>query len=183
MRFMLVLFLMLVPVCASAAGYVVDYTASSIEFSGTHAGRVFEGVFEDWSADIDFDVDDLSASSVQVVIDADSAKTGNAMYDGTLPTQDWFSVKQYPDILFNSTAFTAMGDDTYEVTGDLMVKDVTTPFTFQFTLRPMDGPVQANAEMVIDRLDFNLGRGSDPDAQWVGREIKVSLHVEATLVP
>jgi polyisoprenoid-binding protein YceI len=78
------------------ASYAIDYAQSRIGFSGTHAEADFSGTFGRWNGKIIFDPDDLPASSIHVEIEMPSAVTGNPMFDGTLPNEDWFKVKEYP---------------------------------------------------------------------------------------
>ncbi len=161
-----------------AAPYQINYEESTIEFSGTHAGDEFTGEFEKWNAEIDFDVNNTDNSSVIVTFDTASAKTGNAMYDGTLPAADWFDVKNYPEATFTSTSF-AKNDDGYSVTGDLTIRDITHPITFDFELNG-DAPTIMTAEFPINRLKFDIGKKSDGDAEWVGQTITMNLKISAT---
>jgi len=167
---------------ALAADYVVDYKNSKIEFSGTHAGNAFKGSFGTWTALIRFDPADLAGSSIVATFDPASAKTGNSMYDGTLPQADWFDVKNHPQATFASTAITAKEDGSgYTATGDLTLRGVTKAVSFDFTLSPLEtAPVTAKASFTIDRLDFDIGKKSDASAEWVDREIVLSLDITAT---
>ena len=104
---------------ALAASHDIDYTKSSISFTGEHAGSRFEGVFNDWNAEITFNADDLKNSSLNVTIETKSAETGDALYDGTLPQADWFAAKQHPEAKFISKQLTSNNDGTYQAEGIL----------------------------------------------------------------
>lgn len=161
-----------------AAPYNVIKDNSKIKFSGTHAGNEFTGQFTDWNADIDFDVNDVNNSSVTVTFNTASAKTGNAMYDGTLPTADWFDSKNHPEAKFHSTSFKKT-DDGFAVTGDLTIRDITNPVTFDFVLEG-DNPTIMSANFSIDRLQFDIGRNSDSSAEWVSQNITIDLEITAS---
>jgi polyisoprenoid-binding protein YceI len=173
--------LMLCAPAAMAAPYAVDYKASSIGFSGTHAGNAFSGSFGKWTAAIDFDAAQPEASHAEVSIDTASAKTGNAMFDGTLPTPDWFNVKAFPKARFVSSAFHKNADDSYTAEGELTIRDKTQHVSFPFTLTPdAANPVVATTfTLTLDRLAFGLGADSDPKSEWVGRDITVSVKLSA----
>jgi polyisoprenoid-binding protein YceI len=156
--------------------YEFNPDKSQVTFTATHAGNEFQGEFSEWSADINFDENDLGQSSVMVIFNTASAKTGNAMYDGTLPTADWFDVKNHPQATFQSTSFEKT-DGQYKVTGDLTIKDVTKEIAFDFTLKG-DTPIHMHAAFPINRLDFNIGKSSDGDAEWVSQDIQINLHIE-----
>lgn len=162
---------------ARAATYAVDKENSQITFSGLHAGNAFNGQFKSWQADITFDETNLKESTVAVTFDTASAKTGNAMYDGTLPSTDWFDTANHKTARFTSTSF-AKTETGYSITGDLTIRDITKPVTFDFTLSK-DNPVTMEAGFTIDRLAYNIGKSSDANAEWVGRDISVKIKIVA----
>lgn len=172
--------LLTMPTSAFANSYIVDTTKSMIGFSGEHAGKEFTGVFEDWSADIWFDKDDLLSSSAVITIQTASAKTSDKLYDGTLPNDDWFDVSDYPEAVFKSSSFTHLQGDAYEVSGILTIKEKDTPVTFSFTLTEGIQAVEAKAEFTLDRLELNIGTRSDPKAEWVSQMIGISLYIAAS---
>ena len=181
-KFLIALFF-LFSVSANAAVYTVDYPASSVSFSGTHADNAFTGKFEKWTAEIDFNPAHLDTGHIKATFDTSSAKTGNKMYDGTLPEADWFDVKQFPKAEFVSTSIKENADKTYEVAGNLTIRNITHPVTFKFTLSDLSkSPVKAKGETTINRLDYDLGKKSDDSGEWVGKDIKIELEIVATPV-
>ncbi len=174
------LFMMALPVQTHAQDYAVDYAQSTIGFSGVHAGNDFEGVFEEWQASIVFDADNLEGSRLSAGFKPASAKTGNAMYDGTLPQADWFDVQNHQGASFESTSIRANDDGSYRVDGDLTLRGITRQVSFDFTLSDLGtAPVNAVGTLVVDRLAFDIGKKSDPKAEWVSQEIKVSINITA----
>ncbi|MEM6781706.1 MAG: YceI family protein [Pseudomonadota bacterium] len=177
----LVLVLLFVPISAQAKNYIVDHGKSTLSFSGTHAGKEFTGVFEEWSAEISFDPEDLESSSARVVINTATAKTGDKMYDGTLPQGDWFDVKNHPEAVFESTEITTNEDGSFQMSGNLTIKQITNPVSFNFTLTDVGvSPLQVDAAFDIDRLTFDIGKKSDAKAEWVAQNIGLQLKVIAT---
>lgn len=168
--------MMLTALPAAAATYTVDPATSSIAFSGEHAGAPFSGTFERYVIDIDFDPANVAATSIRATIDLASAKTGNKMFDGTLPNDDWFDVKNTPNGLFKSTKVEKQLDGTYQVTGDLTLRGITQPVTFVFTLDREDAPeINASATLTVDRLAYDIGKKSDAKAEWVSKDIAITL--------
>lgn len=157
--------------------YKADAKTGTLGFSGTHAGNVFNGNFGEWSAEIRFSPAALSESRITATIETASAKTGNAMYDGTLPSADWFDTKQYPQAKFMSTRLekTAGG---YRAEGTLTLRGKSVPVALTFALTPADGDaasVKVEASAKLDRLAFDIGAQSDAKAEWVSREIPLTL--------
>lgn len=168
---------------AFAAEYAVDKAASSITFSGTHAGKAFNGTFGDWQAEITFDAAKLNESRITARISTASAKTGDAMYDGTLPTEDWFDVKNHHQARFTSTEIKRNDSGGFTALGNLTLKGITQPVRFDFTLNPADGAaaeVTANAGLTLDRLAYSIGAKSDAKAEWVSRDITLNVALVAT---
>lgn len=169
---------------AAAKTYTVDPAASTVKFSGTHAGNPFEGVFETWTAEIVFDPANLPGSSIKTKFDTASAKTGNAMYDGTLPQADWFDSSNHPDAVFESTSITTAENSTYKAMGTLNLRGISQPVEFIFTLSDLaTPPVKATASFDIDRLAFDIGKGSDAKAEWVSQKINITINLSASLSP
>jgi polyisoprenoid-binding protein YceI len=180
-KFLFVFAMLCVAPIANAAPYTIDYTASKVAFSGTHADNKFEGKFDKWTAEIDFDAAKPEASHMKASFDLSTAKTGNAMYDGTLPEKDWFDIKEFPKAEFVSTSVKANPDKSYAVTGNLTIRNITHPVTFNFTLSDVTKtPVKASGHFAIDRLSYDLGKKSDDKAEWVGKDITISMELVAT---
>lgn len=175
--FILSTLLCLLAVPALARQYTIDPAQSVIAFAGTHAGNPFEGKFNEWTAVIDFDDANLSKSTAIITLNTNSAKTGNAMYDGTLPTKDWFNADTYPTIVFSANTFEKT-DTGYKATGDLTVKDITKKATFDFTMAGTDTKI-VTAAFTINRQDYNIGMGSDATGEWVGLDVDVTVKIVA----
>lgn len=180
------LLLTLLPQPVFAARYTLDKTPSSISFAGKHAGKDFTGSFGEWTADIEFDPDNLAASKISATIDTTSIHTGNTMYDGTLPTDDWFDTAKYPKATFEGTEISKNADGSYTAKGKLTIRDVTQEISLPFTLTPADlsePQIMAKAHLTLDRITYNLGVRSDAGAEWVDRNIELSITVVATKQP
>jgi cytochrome b561 len=166
----------------TVAHFEPDYSQSTIRFKGTHAGNAFEGTFQQWKADIRFDAANLAESQFRVTIETASAHTGNKMYDGTLPTEDWFDVKNHPQAMFESQSITLLAEGKYRVEGKLTLRNFTEPVAFDFALIPADGKaekVEATASLALNRLLFGIGKKSDAKAEWVSEEIGLEIKLVA----
>ena len=158
----------------------VDQAASSIRFSGVHAGVNFNGAFARWSADIRFDPNNLDDSAATVTIQTGSAADGIPLHDQSMPTEEWFDVANHPSATFRTTRIRDRGEGRYEADGTLTLKGRGLDIDMPFTLRIDGDRAIMDGNVEIDRRDANLGMESDPDAEYVSREIGVRVHVEAT---
>lgn len=167
-----------------AAEWIVDAGASRIAFSGTHTGRAFSGSFQRWVADITFDPNQLASSKAVVRVDLASATIGNATYDKTLRTPDWLDTTRSAVAVFETTSFRIVApgrqelDGTYEADGTLELRGGKLPVTLAFDLK-IDGDMAwLSGRASLKRLDFGIGKKSDPE----GVRISLEIPVEITLV-
>ncbi len=166
----------------AADAYVVDPVHSSISFKIAHAGiNYIHGRFDDVSGQFMIDKADPAKSSFTLSIKTESVNTNNAKRDEHLRTPDYFNVKQFPTMTFQSTSVKA-AEGGYEATGDLTLHGVTKPVTF--TLKGGDKTVEFpkgmqrigfTINLSIKRSDFDMKTGLDS----VGDEVYIDIGVEA----
>ncbi|MDA7704999.1 YceI family protein [Rickettsiales bacterium] len=162
-----------------SANYVINQEKSIIDFSGIHAGNKFTGNIGKYQAKIDFDQNNLKNSQIEVIFDMANFKTGNDMYDGTLPTKDWFDIKNHPKSYFKSKKIIKKNANYY-IIGDLTIKNITKEVKFDFDLKNIEkNSVSVKSNFNINRLDYNIGIESDPDGQWVDLKININLNLIA----
>ncbi len=168
------------PERAEARTWVVSGGDSSISFSGQHVGNTFNGRFASWLANIEFDPIKPEMSKVMVTIDLASATTGNAMYDKTLKTADWFDVAKTPQARFVTTSISRGGAHAYVADGQLTIRGKTVPVKMPFTLVITGNTATMHGKVTLNRTDWGIGSGSDPKGEWVSLSIPVQVKVTAT---
>ena len=72
---------------------------------------------------------DPGKSSILVVVEADSVDTGVPDRDKHLRSGDFFSAKEFPEIIFESKKITGSSEKGWDVTGDLTFHGVTKTVT------------------------------------------------------
>ena len=164
--------------------FVVDTARSRVSFSGVHMDNPFTGFFDQWQAQFYFNPDGLEQSHIYARFVTGSADTGNALYDGTLAESDWFDSDTYPEATFTSETISANLDtdqqNSYRVMGVLTIRAISQPVSFNMKVEQLDDTsIHLNAAVIIDRLAYKIGAESDPDADWVSRNIAVDLNIQA----
>lgn len=159
----------------------VDATHSEIGFVARHLMVTkVRGKFERFDADTVV-AEDPKQSKVHFTVHMDSFTTGNEQRDGHVKSADFFDVENYPTMTFTATNIT---DD--EITGDLTLKGITKPVTFEYEFNGLtDDPwggtragFEANGE--INRKDFNIqfdGKAESGNA-LVSDKIKINLDLQ-----
>src|SRR5437667_8426211 len=113
--------------------YTLDAAHSRIGFVARHAMVTkVRGSFNEFTGSATIDGDAPEKSSAQVTIQAHSIDTRNADRDGHLKSNDFLSMDEYPQITFTSTEIKQTGETSFDVTGDLTIKDVTRSVTVPF---------------------------------------------------
>jgi len=167
----------------------IDPAHTQVEFSGKHmVVTTVRGRFTDFSGTLDLNPTNLEQSSVEWTVQTASLTTHNEQRDGHLRSPEFFDVAQYPTMTFRSTQVKGQGGGRYAVTGDLTIKDVTRPVTFEVTdeghgKSPFGANVWAfSVQGTINRKDWGLNWNValESGGVLVSDQIKISLDVEAT---
>ena len=115
----------------SATNWKTDPTHTVIQFSAKHMMvTTVRGIFTAVDGTLSLDLDNPPASQGSFTVDAASLSSGVEQRDAHLRSADFFDVERYPTVSFVSTAVEAAGGNAYRVTGDLAIRDVTRPVTF-----------------------------------------------------
>ncbi|MDQ0189203.1 YceI family protein [Alicyclobacillus cycloheptanicus] len=168
--------------------WIVDPTHSSIEFSTKHMMvTTVKGQFTEFSADIQADPTDLTDAQISFTINTASVDTRNADRDAHLRGADFFDVEHYPNMTFKATKIVAKGNNRYDVTGDLTIRDVTKPVTFDMTFEGQYKDPWGNMKAgftggtTINRKDWGLNWNVALEAGGflVSEQVKISLDIQA----
>ncbi|MGW0816455.1 YceI family protein [Streptomyces viridiviolaceus] len=112
--------------------WTVDRPHSRIGFSVRHAMvTTVRGAFTDYDSTLYFDGTRPSESRAELVIRVASVDTGVEQRDAHLVGRDFFDVRRYPEMVFRSTSTIHVGGETFRMTGDLTIRDVTRPVDLQ----------------------------------------------------
>lgn len=104
--------------------WILDLTHSELAFRVRHMMITnVKGEFRKFDVDIETD-EDFSKSSIDVTIDATSIFTNEDKRDGHLKSTDFFDVENYPTVSFRGKSFKEVGNDKYQLTGILTIKNI-----------------------------------------------------------
>lgn len=168
--------------------WILDNAHSNVDFSLRHmmVSKV-KGSFNEFSAEIEADTNDLTTAKLDFTIDVASIDTRQEDRDNHLRSADFFDVEQFPKLTFTSTKIEKQSGDTYAVTGDVSLHGVTQPETFKVTFEgvakdPMSGAEKAgfSVEGTIKRSDYGLtwNAALETGGVLVGDDVKVSLELQ-----
>ena len=146
---------------------------------------------------LEVDPDEPEKARVEATVDATQVYTGQPQRDAHLRSADFFDVEHHPSWTFVGSCIRQMSGTEFEVTGDLTVRGVTRPVTFDVTyLGQWDTPWWEEgrdlgprrragfaATTRIDRHDFGVSWNDvvDRGGVVVSPMVDVMVDVEAVL--
>lgn len=127
-------FLPLSSALADAVRYTADRWHTRVYFAVSHMGLSnYNGRFVEHDIDFMFDEDDFENSSVEVLIPVSSIDTFSPELNTKMGDEGFFDSANHPTIHFVSRNIVQTDDTHASMTGDLTIKGVTLPVTFDVT--------------------------------------------------
>lgn len=148
---------------ASAGAYTLDINHTAVIARVPHGGFSYEIFrFTPVSGALTWDPANVSANTLNVVINTASIQTPVQGFAEELSGQRFLNVAQFPQATFVSTAFRRTDASHGQVDGNLMLKGVTKPVTFDVELIGA-GPgmrggsvIGVHATTLINNSDYNF---------------------------
>lgn len=176
------------PAAAANSNWQIDPAHSSAQFSVRHmAISTVRGAFSKVTGSVVFDDKDISKSTIDVSIDANSVDTRVPDRDNDLRSDKFFDVAHYPSITFKSKKVEQVAPGKLKVTGDLTIRGTTKEVILDVEgpTVPMKDPwgntrVAATATTKINRQDFGVKWNAtlDNGGVVVGDDVSIVIDVE-----
>jgi len=129
---------------------------SSVTWKGYKVTGTHEGKISIKSGYLSFDEGKLTGGEFTIdmtsIVNTDLEGEYKGKLEGHLKSDDFFGVEEFPtaNLIFNKVKST--GNNVYEVSGDLTIKDQTQPVTFKISISGN----KATADLKIDRTKFGV---------------------------
>ena len=167
--------------------WYIDPVHSQVGFSVKHMMvSTVRGRLGKLTGRLELDPKAPEKATFEVSADVTGIDTGEAKRDGHLRSADFFNAEKYPSITFKSNAIFRQGEGKYTASGDLVIRDVTRPVSFDIELEGIgvDGQggqhLGATATVAIDRTDFGLVWNMPvPNGVLVSEKVKIQIDLQA----
>ena len=140
--------------------YTVDRPTSEINYTVKFHNTHVKGTFESYSPSFFIHtLEELSTYEIEVEIDVASLTTNEPIRDHHLRSADFFHADKYPKIYFKKTSLIKQSTNYYELTGDITIKNITQPITFnvkQMEAGALNSLTTYICTTKVNRNDFEL---------------------------
>ncbi len=180
------------PIDAPSGEYTLDPNHTSVVIRANHFGLSnYPLRLTVMSGALNFNAEDPIQSSVSVTIAANSVQTaypGERSFDDELENSEWLDAANYPNLTFVSTDIELTGANTGRMTGDLTIRGVTHPATFDVTFNrayrqhPMGRPMALlgfSASARVKRSDYGMNVLLPASSGGIGVADEVDVQIEA----
>ena len=164
------------PAWADAVRFHVQPEASEVTFKATSRLMNADGRFHRLAGEIMVDPKDLSTARVTLSIEAASIDTGIGRRDNHLRSEDFFDVRQFSSITFESLRVEGAGRRA-TVFGRLTLRGVTRELAVPVEVDLTDLAMVATGEFVINRRDYGIAYQSSMNP--IGNEVRVAFTLRA----
>ncbi|MEU3771761.1 YceI family protein [Streptomyces sp. NPDC032472] len=177
------------PALAALTGdYAIDAAHSSIGFTVRHAMVTnVRGSFGDYVGSLHLDGSDPSRSTASIDVKIASVDTGIADRDAHLRGDDFFAAESFPVMSFRSTEAARVGGNTYRITGELTIKDVTRPLSIDLEFNGSATDVygservgfEGSAEILRSEWGLTWNAALEAGGVMVSDKVKLTFDISA----
>jgi len=167
--------------------WYIDPSHSQVNFSVKHMMlSTVRGRLGKLTGRLELDPQMPEKGSFVVKADVADINTGDPKRDGHLRSADFFDAEKFPAISFKSNVIFPKGEGRYVASGDLTIRDITRPVSFDIDLLGVSVDAQggqklgATATVAIDRTGFGLTWNMPvPSGVLVGEKVKIEVDLQA----
>jgi polyisoprenoid-binding protein YceI len=162
--------------------YRIHQDSSQVGFCVNSKLSRIEGNFSDFRGGMNLNRGHRGNGQTMVLIRADSLNTENALINSMVKGESFFDVENYPEVLFVSHEFSWTGPDTAVLAGDLTLRGITRPVTFDVTLTPVDSGQTSKKRRILVKATTTINRvefGMEKFASMVDNDVQLCMTVEA----
>ena len=153
---------------------------SRVDFLYKQMNVPMEGQFKRFSGQLQFDPAKSTLAKAAVDIQLASIDTGSADGDAEVAGKLWFNTAQYPVARFVSTSVKPLGNNRFQVTGNMSIKGKTREVSTPATFRQQGATGVFEGSFVLKRADFGIGEGMWADYGTVANEVQIKFRLVAT---
>ncbi len=151
----------------------LDAEKSKISFVGHKAEGKHEGGFKKFEVDAKADFEEPTKSTMKIVIKTDSLWSDDEKLTAHLKNPDFFDVRRYPEITFESTKVVVDDEGKATIVGKLKMLDKTEELSVPAKVEHGEDSLKMIAKFKLDRTKWGMsyGKGKVNDEVDVSAEL------------
>ncbi len=150
---------------------------SALIFVSQQMGVSVDGSFTRFAATLDLDPAKPEAGRATLDIELASIDAGGPDANEEVKGKNWFDVKQHPMARFVSSSVKPLGNNRYEVRGQMSIKGKTREVAAPFTLKADGSGALLEGSFPLKRLDYGIGTGAWGDTSVVADEVQIRFRL------
>ena len=167
--------------------YTIDTKATKVRWTGFHLAKSYEhtGLISVKSGSVDLKKGKIIGG--EIVIDMNSISCTDlegekkAKLEGHLKNDDFFAVDKFPEAKLVITGSESIADNVFATSGDLTIRGITKPITFETTVKDAsESKFAATAVIMVPRTEFEVMYGWKVENAILGGEFKLEVDFTAT---
>lgn len=174
-RIAALLFAMLAAHNIQAADWRIDPAHSRLGFAYQAMGAEMQGEFNRFSADVRFDPAQPQSASVRLTVDTGSIDAGLPEATAEARSANFLDAARYPQAQFVSTSVKPLGQQRYQVNGELTLRNQRRPLSVVILLKPEGKQQRLNGTLLLKRLDYGIGTGMWGDTGTLANEVRAAF--------
>ncbi len=161
---------------AQAQIFVVNKNQSTVKWNGKKVGGEHYGTIKFNNGSLQLNNGQISTAVFEIdmnsiVCDDITNEGSNQRLVNHLKSDDFFSVSTHPTSRFSLSRVRKLSGNEFEYTGNMTIKGITHPVTFNATTEVNGSTLRASGTMVIDRAKFDVRFGSGSFFQNLGERL------------
>lgn len=168
---------------ADADVYTIDSVHSGINFKIRHFVAKTPGTFTNFQGEVHYDPENPANNKAIATISVNSIDTRNNDRDDHLREDEYFNAAKFPEIRFESTHWKKVGENQYEMHGNLTMLGRTLPVvvdteyigTVEHPFREGQMVGGWSGATTIDRTQWGLTAGQ----LALGNDVEIELNIQA----
>lgn len=170
--------------------WTIDNVHSEIQFRARHmVVSNVTGKFDRFESTVYTNGDAIEGADISFSAETASVNTGQEQRDNHLRSDDFFNAEKFPQLTFRSRSFEKKSDETYTLTGDLTIRNVTKPISLEVeyggVVKDPFGNQRSGFTVngKVSRKEFGLQWNAlmESGGAVVGDEVRINCHVEYVL--
>lgn len=144
-----------------AVGYDIDKANSSVKWNGKKVTGEHYGTVNIHSGQLQVENNIIKSGTIEmdmnsIVVEDITNESTNKKLTGHLKSDDFFSVDKHPNARLEIKEVVKKSGNNYTFKGDLTIKNITHPITFDATSNVTNGKLTAKGIAEVDRTLYDI---------------------------